>query len=116
MNLKHARFKRDTGPVDPACDCYTCQRFDRAYLRHLAVANEWLGHRLLTIHNLRFLVSLAETGPGAGSRTAPSQAGAGTGWTVTMRPGASPRPSMRAPVALWHRCHGRIRFRWVFND
>lgn len=60
VNLKHARFKRDTQPVDPACDCYTCHRFDRAYLRHLAVANEWLGHRLLTIHNLRFLVSLAE--------------------------------------------------------
>ncbi|MFH1765420.1 MAG: tRNA guanosine(34) transglycosylase Tgt [Gemmatimonadota bacterium] len=60
VNLKAARFKRDTQPVDPACDCYTCQRFDRAYLRHLAVANEWLGHRLLTIHNLRFLVSLAE--------------------------------------------------------
>jgi queuine tRNA-ribosyltransferase len=60
VNLKHARFKRDTSPVDPTCDCYTCQRFDRAYLRHLAVANEWLGHRLLTIHNLRFLVSLAQ--------------------------------------------------------
>ncbi len=60
VNLKASRFKRDTQPVDPACDCYTCQRFDRAYLRHLAVANEWLGHRLLTIHNLRFLVSLAE--------------------------------------------------------
>ncbi len=60
VNLKHARFKGDTQPVDPACDCYTCQRFDRAYLRHLAVANEWLGHRLLSIHNLRFLVSLAQ--------------------------------------------------------
>ena len=60
VNLKHTRFRRDTLPVDPACDCYTCQRFDRAYLRHLSVANEWLGHRLLTIHNLRFLVSLAE--------------------------------------------------------
>jgi queuine tRNA-ribosyltransferase len=60
VNLKHARFTRDTLPLDPSCDCYTCGRFDRAYLRHLAVANEWLGHRLLTIHNLRFLVSLAE--------------------------------------------------------
>lgn len=60
VNLKHARFKADTRPVDPLCDCYTCQRFDRAYLRHLAVANEWLGHRLLSIHNLRFLVALAE--------------------------------------------------------
>jgi queuine tRNA-ribosyltransferase len=60
VNLKHARFKRDTRPIDPSCDCYSCRRFDRAYLRHLAVAGEWLGHRLLTIHNLRFLVSLAE--------------------------------------------------------
>jgi len=60
VNLKHARFKRDTMPLDPSCDCYACQRFDRAYLRHLAVANEWLGHRLLTLHNLRFLVRLAE--------------------------------------------------------
>jgi len=59
VNLKHARFKRDREPVDASCDCYTCLRFDRAYLRHLAVANEWLGHRLLSIHNLRFLVSLA---------------------------------------------------------
>jgi len=60
VNLKHARFKRDSRPLDPSCDCYTCRRFDRAYLRHLAVANEWLGHRLVTIHNLRFLVSLAQ--------------------------------------------------------
>jgi queuine tRNA-ribosyltransferase len=59
VNLKHARFTRDRRPVDPECDCYTCGRFDRAYLRHLTVANEWLGHRLLAIHNLRFLVSLA---------------------------------------------------------
>jgi len=61
INLKHARFKRDRDPVDPGCECYTCRRFDRAYLRHLAVANEWLGHRLVTIHNLHFLVSLARS-------------------------------------------------------
>ena len=60
VNLKHARFKRDTQPVDPSCDCYTCSRFDRAYLRHLSVAREWLSHRLLTLHNLRFLIRLAE--------------------------------------------------------
>jgi len=59
VNLKHSRFRTDTLPLDPACSCYTCQRFDRAYLRHLAVAKEWLGHRLLTLHNLHFLVSLA---------------------------------------------------------
>ena len=61
VNLKHARFKRDTQPVDPSCDCYTCQYFDRAYLRHLTVARELLAHRLLTVHNLRFLIRLAET-------------------------------------------------------
>jgi queuine tRNA-ribosyltransferase len=60
LNLKAARFIRDAEPLDPECDCYTCARFDRAYLRHLAVAGEWLSHRLLTIHNLRFLISLAQ--------------------------------------------------------
>lgn len=60
VNLKHARFKTDTLPLDPHCSCYSCQRFDRAYLRHLAVAREWLGHRLVTLHNLHFLVSLAQ--------------------------------------------------------
>jgi queuine tRNA-ribosyltransferase len=60
VNLRHTRFKRDTLPVDPTCDCYTCQRFDRAYLRHLTITKEYLGHRLLALHNLRFLVSLAE--------------------------------------------------------
>jgi queuine tRNA-ribosyltransferase len=60
VNLKAARFRDDTRPVDPGCDCYTCSRYDRAYLRHLVVANEWLAVRLLSIHNLRFLVRLAE--------------------------------------------------------
>jgi queuine tRNA-ribosyltransferase len=60
MNLKHARFVRDREPVDRECDCYTCRTYDRAYLRHLAVAGEWLGPRLLSIHNLRFLIRLAE--------------------------------------------------------
>ncbi len=60
VNLKAARFKRDTAALDSACDCYTCSRYDRAYLRHLVVASEWLAMRLLSIHNLRFLVRLAE--------------------------------------------------------
>ncbi len=60
VNLKHARFRLDRRPLDPGCDCYTCARFDRAYLRHLAVSGEWLGHRLLTLHNLRFLFRLME--------------------------------------------------------
>ena len=60
VNLKAARFARDRRPLDPDCDCYACARFDRAYLRHLMVAGELLGLRMLTLHNLRFLVRLAE--------------------------------------------------------
>jgi queuine tRNA-ribosyltransferase len=59
VNLKAARFIRDRTPLDPGCDCYTCTRFDRAYLRHLMMAGELLGLRLITLHNLRFLVRLA---------------------------------------------------------
>lgn len=60
VNLKAARFREDTRPIDPGCDCYTCARYDRAYLRHLVVSTEWLSVRLLSIHNLRFLVRLCE--------------------------------------------------------
>jgi len=60
VNLKAARFREDTRPIDPGCDCYTCARYDRAYLRHLVVSSEWLPMRLLSIHNLRFLVRLGE--------------------------------------------------------
>jgi queuine tRNA-ribosyltransferase len=60
VNLKAARFIRDQSPLDPGCDCYTCGRFDRAYLRHLMMAGELLGLRLLTLHNLRFLVRLGQ--------------------------------------------------------
>jgi queuine tRNA-ribosyltransferase len=61
LNLKAARFRLDPGPLDPACDCYTCRNFTRAYLRHLIVAEEVLALRLLSLHNVRFLVRLAET-------------------------------------------------------
>jgi queuine tRNA-ribosyltransferase len=60
VNLKATRFRRDRGPIDAGCDCHTCLRYDRAYLRHLVVSGEWLAMRLLSIHNLRFLVRLAE--------------------------------------------------------
>jgi queuine tRNA-ribosyltransferase len=60
INIRAARFKLDSGPLDPACDCYTCRRYSRAYLRHLFVAGEVLGLRLLSVHNIRFLVRLAE--------------------------------------------------------
>jgi queuine tRNA-ribosyltransferase len=60
VNLKASRFRRDRAPVDPGCDCITCARYDRAYLRHLFVAGELLALRLLSLHNLRFMVRLAE--------------------------------------------------------
>lgn len=60
FNLKAARFKDDTRPIDPDCDCASCARYDRAYLRHLVSAGELLGVRLASIHNLRFLVRLGE--------------------------------------------------------
>lgn len=60
LNMKGARFRLDTEPLDPECDCAACRTYDRAYLRHLLVAGEAFGHRLLSIHNLRFLVRLTE--------------------------------------------------------
>ena len=59
INLKGARFRLTRDPIDPGCDCYACRRYDRAYIRHLLVAGELLGHRLVSIHNLRFLLRLA---------------------------------------------------------
>ena len=58
LNLKNARFARDEGPLDELCDCPACSRFTRAYVRHLVNQNELLGLRLLTVHNLRFLLRL----------------------------------------------------------
>jgi queuine tRNA-ribosyltransferase len=51
--IKHARYKEDSGPVDPACSCSTCRRYSRAYLRHLFLAGEIAYYTLATIHNLR---------------------------------------------------------------
>jgi queuine tRNA-ribosyltransferase len=60
VNMKAARFKRDRDPIDPGCDCYACTHYDRAYVRHLVVAGEHFAHRLISLHNLRFLIRLAE--------------------------------------------------------
>jgi queuine tRNA-ribosyltransferase len=60
VNMKSARFRADQGPLDAACDCWTCRTHSRAYLRHLVVAEEWLAMRLLSLHNLRFLVRLMD--------------------------------------------------------
>jgi len=58
LNLVNAAFARDTRPIDENCGCYTCQNFNRAYLRHLISAKEMLAATLLSIHNLYTLISL----------------------------------------------------------
>jgi queuine tRNA-ribosyltransferase len=58
IKIKNAQYKRDFTTLDPKCSCYTCTNFNRAYLRHLFMANEILGHRLHTIHNLHFYLNL----------------------------------------------------------
>lgn len=60
LNIRNAKNERDFGPIDAECDCYTCKHYSRAYLRHLIRCNEGLGMRLLSIHNLRFLIKLTE--------------------------------------------------------
>ena len=58
LNVKRHDLRADPRPLDPACDCATCSRFSRAYLRHLYVSDEILGLRLLSLHNVHFLLSL----------------------------------------------------------
>jgi queuine tRNA-ribosyltransferase len=65
LNLRNARFARDDRPLDEACACPACARFSRAYIRHLVNQQELLGIRLLTLHNLRFVLDVT-----AGARDA----------------------------------------------
>ena len=58
LNLRNARFARDPLPLDEDCPCPACERFSRAYLRHLVTQDEILGLRLLSLHNLRFVLDL----------------------------------------------------------
>jgi queuine tRNA-ribosyltransferase len=58
LNIKRAEFRADKRPLDAECDCAACRRFSRAYIRHLFLADEILGLRLLSLHNVHFLVSL----------------------------------------------------------
>ena len=59
LNIKRAEFRTDPLPLDENCDCSACTRFSRAYIRHLFVSEEILGLRLLSLHNVHFLLSLA---------------------------------------------------------
>lgn len=60
LNLKNACFTLDEGPIEEGCECYACTNFTRAYLRHLVKAEEILGLRLVTLHNLHFYIGLME--------------------------------------------------------
>lgn len=59
LNIKRAEYRNDALPLDETCECVACSRFSRAYIRHLFVSDEILGIRLLSLHNVHFLLSLA---------------------------------------------------------
>jgi queuine tRNA-ribosyltransferase len=59
VNIRNAAYRTDDGPLDPSCDCETCTTYSRGYLRHLFVSGELLGLRLLSLHNVRYLIRLA---------------------------------------------------------
>jgi queuine tRNA-ribosyltransferase len=65
VNLRNAAYRTDPRPLDPECACPACERFSRAYVRHLVTQREMLGLRLLSLHNLRFVLDLT-----AGARAA----------------------------------------------
>ena len=60
INLKNLKYKEDFTPIEDNCDCYTCKNYTKAYIRHLITCNEMLGGRLLSIHNIRFLIKEME--------------------------------------------------------
>ena len=60
INIKNEKYKEDFSPLDSNCDCYCCKNYTRAYLRHLYVCDEIFGKRLMSIHNIRFLIKLME--------------------------------------------------------
>lgn len=60
INMKTKQYEFDTSPIDPECNCYACKNYDKAYIRHLLRANEVLGGRLVSIHNLYFLIELTK--------------------------------------------------------
>ena len=60
INLKNSKYKTDFSPIDDNCDCYACKNYTKAYIKHLINANETFGARLLSIHNIRYLIKLTE--------------------------------------------------------
>ena len=60
INLRNAKFKEDFTPLDDNCDCYACKSYTRSYIRHLLVANETFGARLVSIHNIKYLIDITK--------------------------------------------------------
>lgn len=60
INLKNAKYKKDFSPIEKDCDCYACKNYTKSYIKHLINANETFGARLLSIHNIRYLIRLTE--------------------------------------------------------
>ena len=60
INIKNAKYKEDFTPIEDSCDCYTCKNFTKSYVRHLITSGETNGGRLLSIHNIRFLIKEME--------------------------------------------------------
>jgi len=65
INLRNNKYKEDFTPIEEHCDCYTCRNYTKAYIRHLITSKEVLAGRLLSIHNIRFLIRLTEELRGA---------------------------------------------------
>jgi queuine tRNA-ribosyltransferase len=83
IKLRNARWRDDLSPLDPACACYTCRNFTRAYLHHLQRANEILGARLNTLHNLHYFQTVMK-----GARAAIEQ-GRYAAYAASVRSGGS---------------------------
>ena len=60
INIKNSKYKEDFSKLTNDCDCYACQNYTKSYIRHLITCNETFGARLLSIHNIRFLINLTE--------------------------------------------------------
>jgi queuine tRNA-ribosyltransferase len=97
LNLKNARFIRDPRPLDEDCDCPACARFSRGYIRHLIKEKELLGLRLLSVHNLRYLLDLT-----AGARAA-IEAGKLASFKADVLARLAQEPAEPEPEAAWSR-------------
>ena len=60
INISNAKFRTDTGPADPECDCYTCRNYSLAYLRHRDMWRDLMSYRRNTLHNIHFYIKLME--------------------------------------------------------